>query len=149
MMFDAIESLSHIEEIKQLKARYIRLGDTKDWNALSEILAEDFEAVFDVAPRFSKDQPNSVAISGRDTFIQAWAPALVNVVTVHQVFMPEITLTGTATATGIWGLHTFAQMPNCIFQGWSHYHDEYLREGGVWKIRRSETRCLRSEETWS
>ena len=148
MTIERSEALAHIEEIKQLKARYIRFGDTQDWEGLAQILTEDFEAVFDAAPRFAKDQPSNVAIAGRDIFIQTFAHALVGVVTVHQVFMPEIKLTGTTTATGIWGLHTYAKMPGCIFQGWSHYHDEYRREDDIWKVRRSETRCLRSEETW-
>jgi hypothetical protein len=54
----------------------------------------------------------------------------------HLGLMPEITLTGDNTATGIWSLqdvfidlekddHTF---------GTAIYTDRYVREGGVWKI---------------
>ena len=58
---DVPQDVREIEQIKQLKARYIRFGDTQNWSELAQLLTEDFEAVFDIAPRFSKDQPTRVA----------------------------------------------------------------------------------------
>jgi len=84
--------LEDSEQIKTLKARYIRCGDTKQWDELAKLLTEDFAAHFEIAPRFSKDQPRRAEISGRDLFINTWSRALVGVVTMHAVFMPEITL---------------------------------------------------------
>jgi hypothetical protein len=89
---DIPQDLREIEQIKQLKARYIRFGDTQNWQEIAKLLTEDFEAVFDIAPRFSKDEPTRVALSGRSTFIEAWAPALVGVVTVHQAFRRSVSM---------------------------------------------------------
>lgn len=145
---DVSQSFHDIEQIKQLKARYIRFGDTKQWDELAKLLTEDFEAIFEIAPRFSKDQPTRAAVSGRDAFIQAWAPALVGVITVHHVLLPEIILTGPMTATGIWAMHDIVKLPKCHFEGWGHYHDQYVREDGVWMIKSSRVTRLHTEENW-
>ena len=50
---DAAAQLLAMEEIKQLKARYFRFVDTKDWEALSTIFCED--AVFDARAALSID----------------------------------------------------------------------------------------------
>jgi hypothetical protein len=42
--------LQDIEEIRTLKARYIRLGDTQQWNELATLLSADFAARFEIAP---------------------------------------------------------------------------------------------------
>lgn len=145
---DDRQVLNDIEQIKQLKARYIRFGDTKQWDEMAKILTEDFDAAFEGAPRFSKDQPTKAAISGRDAFIQAWAPALVGVTTVHLVLLPEITVTDATSATGIWMLHDQVWMPKCHYKGWGHYRDQYVKEDGMWKIRSSHVTRLHTEEVW-
>jgi len=145
---NAREHLQDIEQIKTLKARYIRFGDTKQWGDLAKLLTEDFAALFEIAPRFSKDQPRRAEISGRDLFINTWATALVGVVTMHQVFLPEITLISPTAANGIWAMHDLVKMPCCVFEGWGHYHDHYLKEHGVWRIKTSRVTRLHTEEEW-
>ena len=137
-----------IEQIKRLKARYIRFGDTQNWQELGKLFTEDFEAIFDVAPRFSKDQPTRAAFSGRNAFIEAWAPALVGVITVHQAFLPEIALTSPTAATGTWAMQDIVLMPKCHFKGWGHYHDHYIKNNGLWKIKATRTTRLHTEEVW-
>ena len=146
---DVPQNPHDIEQIKILKARYIRCGDTKNWDEMADLLTADFEAVFEIAPRFSKDQPSRAAASGRDAFIQGWAPALVGVITVHHVLLPEIVLTGATTASGTWALHDLVIMPQCQFKGWGHYHDRYAKEDGVWRIKSSHVTRLHVEETWT
>ena len=131
------QHLEDIEQIRTLKARYIRCGDTKQWDELAKLLTDDFAALFEIAPRFSKDQPRRAEISGRDLFINTWSRALVGVVTMHAVFMPEITLISPTAADGVWGMHDLVKMPNCVFEGWGHYHDRYVKEQGVWRIKES------------
>jgi len=109
---NAREHLLDIEAIKTLKARYIRFGDTKQWDELAKLLTDDFAATFEIAPRFSKDQPRRAEIAGRDLFINTWASALVGVVTMHAVFAPEITFISPTVAHGIWGMHDLVRMPN-------------------------------------
>lgn len=66
----------------------------------------------------------------------------------HQLSLPEITLTGDRTASGIWALHDYLVAPHCIFRGWGHYHDEYVMIDGNWKIQSSLVTRMRVEETW-
>jgi SnoaL-like protein len=145
---NAREQLQDIEEIKTLKARYIRFGDTKRWDDLAKLLTHDFTALFEIAPRFGKDQPRRAEISGRDLFIDTWASALVGVITMHAVFLPEITLVGSTTANGVWGMHDLVKMPKCVFEGWGHYHDHYVKEHGVWMIKASRVTRIHTEEQW-
>jgi len=145
---NAREHLQDIEEIKTLKARYIRFGDTKQWDDLAKLLTDDFAALFEIAPRLSKDQPRQAGISGRDLFINTWASGLVDVVTMHTVFLPEITLVSPTAANGIWGMHDLVKMPHCIFEGWGHYHDRYVKEQGVWMIKASRVTRIHTEEQW-
>ena len=142
------QHLEDIEQIETLKARYIRFGDTKQWEELAQLLTDDFSATFEIAPRFSKDQPRRAEISGRDLFIKTWAEALVGVITRHNVFLPEITLISPIAASGIWGMHDLVKMPNCVFEGWGHYHDHYVRENGVWMIKASRVTRIHTEEQW-
>jgi hypothetical protein len=142
------EHWQDIEEIKALKARYIRFGDTKQWDELAKLLTDDFTALFEIAPRFSKDQPRRAEISGRDLFINIWTTALVGVVTMHNVYLPEITLVSPTAANGIWGMHDLVKMPQCVFEGWGHYHDEYVKQQGVWLIKASRVTRLHAEEQW-
>jgi len=145
---NAREHSQDIEEIKTLKARYIRFGDTKQWDDLAQLLTDDFAALFDIAPRFSKDQPQRAEISGRDLFIKTWASALVGVVTMHNVFLPEITLAGPTAGSGVWGMHDLVKMPKCVFEGWGHYQDQYVKQQGVWKIKASRVTRLHTQEQW-
>jgi hypothetical protein len=145
---NAREHWQDIEEIKTLKARYIRFGDTKQWDDLAKLLTDDFTALFEIAPRFSKDQPQRVEISGRDLFVNTWASALVGVATMHDVFLPEITLVNAAAANGIWRMHDLVKMPKCVFEGWGHYHDQYVRQQGVWMIKASRVTRLHTQEQW-
>ena len=145
---NAREHLQDIEEIQTLKARYIRFGDMKRWDDLAKLLTDDFAALFEIAPRFSKDQPRRAELSGRSLFINTWASALVGVVTMHTVFLPEITLVSPTAANGIWGMHDLVKMPNCVFEGWGHYHDQYVKEHGVWMIKASSVTRIHTEERW-
>lgn len=145
---NARDDLRDIDELKTLKAKYIRFGDTKRWDDLAKLLTRDFTAIFEIAPRFSKDQPRRAEISGRDLFINTWATALVGVVTMHAVLLPEITLVSPSAADGIWGMHDLVKMPNCVFEGWGHYHDHYVKERGVWMIKASRVTRIHTEEQW-
>jgi hypothetical protein len=144
-----VEDLRDIEEIKQLRASYTRYGDTQQWSALANLFTGDFEFICDVMPRLSRDSPLSAHIKGRDTFIRDMNELVDGLKTVHHVYSPEITILGPTTATGIWAMTDWVQMPEGLFRGWGHYHEKYEKIDGVWKIR--ETHCTRNrtEESWS
>jgi len=148
MDLQGIQQLQDIEAIRQLKARYVRFGDTKQWDKLSELFMDDYEARFDSMPRMSKDGPVSGSVKGRRNFVDLFKTMLVGCTTIHHVHSSEITITGPDTATGIWSLHDVVMLPHCHFEGWGHYHDQYVKVGGEWKLSRSHTTRVHTEERW-
>ncbi|MCX4177415.1 MULTISPECIES: nuclear transport factor 2 family protein [Paraburkholderia] len=140
------ESWRDIEEIKQLKAKYVRYGDTQQWEKFRELFTEDFVGVYEVIPRSSSEESNTATIEGLDKFVVGMAVLLKGARTVHQAFLPEITLTSPTTAEGIWAMHDWVQMPTSEFKGWGHYHERYVKVDGVWKIEYSRTTRLRTWE---
>jgi uncharacterized protein (TIGR02246 family) len=134
---DALQQLLDIEEIKQLKARYFRLMDTKDWDGWAGLFTAD--AVMDA---------DGYVGEGRDEIAAFLRQILDGVVTTHHGHMQEITITGPATATGVWAMFdylTFPGDPSPGFRGYGHYHEEYAREPDGWRIRRVKLTRLRMD----
>ena len=126
--------MDDLEAIKQLKARYFRLMDTKQWDAWGDLFTED--AVLQASP-----DPEE-RFHGRDEIVAKVSHVLRDAVTVHHGHMPEIEIHGD-TATGVWAMDDFVEMPQLVLHGWGHYHEEYAREDGRWRIRRSRLTRLR------
>jgi uncharacterized protein (TIGR02246 family) len=119
-----------IEAIKQLKARYFRTMDTKDWTGMREVFTDD--VVMDTT-----DAGGNV-IAGADEFLDFLRPTLADAVTVHHGHMPEIQLTSPTTATGIWALQdTILWAKGGRMVGYGHYHETYEKTDGRWRIKSS------------
>ena len=134
-----LEDLRAIEEIKQLKARYFRLMDTKRWKDWALVFATD--AVMEVP---EVDMVNN----GRAEIVATVRGALEGVLTAHHGHMPEIEITGTDRARGIWAMFDYVEWPDqdgprVGLQGYGHYHEEYVREDGQWRIARTRLERLR------
>ena len=131
--------LAEIEEIKQLKARYFRLMDTKQWAAWGEQLTDD--CVLEYA-----DRP-PIRVEGREAVVDFVRGALDEAVSVHQGLMPEIELTGPTTARGFWAMADVVEWTGDrrgnSLQGFGHYEDEYAKEDGRWRVRRMRITRLR------
>jgi hypothetical protein len=132
-------ALDEIEAIKQLKARYFRLMDTKQWQAFGDLFTED--AWLSASP-----DPNET-FAGRADIVRRVSGVLRDATTVHHGHMPEIELTGSDTATGIWAMYDFVELPQLVLHGWGHYHEEYAKQEGRWRIRRSRLSRLRLDIT--
>ena len=128
-----------IEAIRQLKARYFRLMDTKQWDQWGDVFTED-------AHLAASPDPNET-FHGRTDIVKRVSAVLRDARTVHHGHMPEIELTGPDTATGIWAMYDFVDMPQLVLHGWGHYHEEYAKQGGAWRIRRSRLTRLRLDIT--
>jgi len=97
-------ALFDIESIKQLKARYCRYLDAKDWTAWRELFADDF--VSQIAGTGGR------ATIGADEFV-AYARSTLgrrSQPTVHQVHSPEISLTSPISARGVWALNDVVRL---------------------------------------
>lgn len=134
-----MDELLEIERIKQLKARYFRTMDTKDWAAMRQVFADD--AVIDTT------EAGGNRTEGADAFIEFLQPTLANVVTAHHGHMPEIEITSESTARGIWALHDTIWLPDgtLLLRGYGHYHETYEKVGGEWRIRSSTLTRLHTE----
>jgi hypothetical protein len=92
-----------IEAIKQLKARYFRTMDTKDWDAMREVFTDD--VVMDTTASGGN------VITGAEQCIAFLREAIGDVVTVHHGHTPEIELKSPTTAVGIWAMEDMLRWP--------------------------------------
>ena len=137
--------LADVEAIRRLKARYFRLLDTKDWAGWRRLFTDDLTSGTDTpTPTPRPDGPTAPPrLPGADGFV-AWTRELIgDGVTVHHGFMPEIELTGPDSARGIWAMADIVELPGVTLHGYGHYHEEYRREGGEWRIARLHLSRLR------
>jgi SnoaL-like domain len=137
---DEAATLLAIEAIKQLKARYCRYLDTKDWAAWRAIFTDDF--VSDTAEAGGK------LIAGADDFVAFTRKGIgrASQVTAHQVHAPEIELTSATTARGVWALQDVVHFgPGVNLVGYGHYHETYENVGGQWLIKSSKLTRLRED----
>ncbi len=133
-------TLLAIESIKQLKARYCRHLDAKEWSAWRTIFTDDF--VSDTAEAGGK------VIDGADEFVAFTRKALGRPAqaTAHQVHAPEITLTSATTAHGVWALQDVVRFgPGVTLVGYGHYHETYQNISGQWLIKSSKLTRLRED----
>ncbi len=122
-----VRRLEDIEAIKQLKAKYWRCVDRKLWDEMNKVFTED--ATADYGPK-SK-------LKGRQAIVQFLKSSLGadTVITSHVGQRPEIELTSESTATGTWWLNDYIVMqPNTRRRGYAFYEDEYVKDGGTWRI---------------
>lgn len=137
-----MSTLDDIEAIKQLKARYFRLMDTKDWDGFRDCFTADL--VVDVSA------DGAGVFEGVDAFMTMLVPTMQEVVSVHHGHMPEIELTGDDTATGIWAMEDhlrFGSEGQMELHGYGHYHETYRKVDGDWKIATTRLTRVRLDLT--
>jgi len=135
MTDDPLAILLAKDELQNLKARYCRYLDTKDWDGFASIFAHD--AVMDVRADTGNDP-----ITGVDAILAQVRFAVDNAATSHQVHTPEIKITGPDSAQAIWAMQDRvvwqagkSPLPNVVsITGYGQYHEQYRRIDGEWKI---------------
>ena len=115
--------------ITELKARYCRCLDTKDWEGYAAVFADD--VVLDTTaaggPRFE----------GREAAVAGVRAAVERAITTHHVHSPEITVDGDV-AHAIWAMQDRNIWPESrSLLGFGHYHETYVRRDGRWQIAES------------
>jgi uncharacterized protein (TIGR02246 family) len=130
--------MDDIEAIRQLKARYFRTMDAKDWDGMRQVFTDDL--VMDTTGAGGR------VTSSADEFMAILRETLDGTITVHQGHMPEITLTSETTATGIWALNDIVIWPNGVrLDGYGHYHETYEKTAGEWRIKSSKLTRLHTD----
>lgn len=125
--------MGDIDEIQQLKYRYLRALDTKHWADMAATLTED------VIGRYGESLGETHDFDNRADLMAFMEKAMgPDIITEHRVTHPEITVAGDE-ATGIWYLQDKVIVPKFDFMliGAAFYHDRYRRTADGWLI--SET----------
>jgi bile-acid 7alpha-dehydratase len=121
--------LVEIEQIHQLKYRYVRFIDQKRWDDLGALFAEDATASYG---------GGAVMLAGRPAIMEFLTGSMgdQSMLTSHKVHQPEITLTGPDTAEGVWALDDLVILGELgmTVRGASFYDDRYTRVDGRWLI---------------
>ncbi|MBP1689212.1 MAG: snoaL-like domain protein [Deltaproteobacteria bacterium] len=124
-----MQDLREIEAIKQLKYKYLRCVDLKRWDELRECFAEDATSAYGDGQYSFRGREQImeflIARMDRPTFI-----------TFHHCHHPEIQLTSSTTAVGIWAMEGMGidLQAGTINHCAAYYHDEYVQRNGQWQI---------------
>ena len=118
--------LEEIEKIKQLKARYFRLMDVKNWDEWRDIFT------IDVIGDYGESEQDKA--EGVDELVRIVRNFLNGATTIHHGHMPEIEIIDENTAKGIWAMEDIVDHPEFYLKGYGHYYEEYKKMNGKWKI---------------
>lgn len=133
------QDLVDVHEIQQLKYRYCRLLDTKQFDELGRLLMPDCTVAYG---------GGAIALEGRDAVVAYLSKAMGSprILTSHIVAHPEIEVVG-HSATGSWVLTdvVVAQDAQCAIRGASYYQDRYVRTDDGWRIEHTGYRRLYEE----
>jgi ketosteroid isomerase-like protein len=126
---DDVARLVAMEEIKQLKARYARVIDSKHWDALGALFTADAVS----------HHPILGTSIGSAQIVDAISTSMRDGVYAHHVGMPEISVED-HTATAVWSVIVLSH-PNAdagdVHEARSEYHEEYQKgTDGRWRISR-------------
>jgi SnoaL-like protein len=124
--------LATLEEIRQVKYRYLRCVDLKLWDELAEVFTPD--ATVDYGTQV---YGKPLKLDGRDAIVGFLRKNLgPSMITVHRAGQPEITVDGD-TAHGIWSFEdtVIATEFKMVITGAAFYRDRYERGAdGQWRI---------------
>lgn len=135
-----IEELMAREAIRETKARYCRLLDTKRWEEWGELFTEDIE--MDVSEDVKRIPGAATVLKGRAVVVAQVRAIIHPTRSVHQVHHPEIRFLSDTEAEAIWAMEDDVVFPDGIpapfrsKQAFGHYYETYRREDGAWRIAR-------------
>jgi hypothetical protein len=123
--------LADIEAIKQLKARYFRLMDTRRWTEWGSVFTADCHLRVEHEPGVI-----GTDVRGRENIVRGVQQALEGTRTVHHGHMPEIEVLGPTMARGVWAMFDFVSWGDeRDLKGYGHYHETYRKSpSGHWQI---------------
>jgi SnoaL-like domain len=112
--------------IAAVKAQYFRFIDLKDWDGFRSIFTDD--AVF--------DHPTIGTYDDIDVAVKAVSELIGDMWTFHEGSIPDITLLGPDRAAGIFAMSSHSLPPGRegFARTFGHYHDEFRRVDGVWRL---------------
>ena len=136
----SLQRLWDIEQIKQLKARYFRFLDTKDWAGFRDLFTEDCV--------HHLPEESEVRTQNNEEYLASVRVILDKGITTHHGHMPEIALLSDTEAEGIWAMFDYVQVDGpdgrIDIQGYGHYLETYRKcPDGRWRISSKRNERLR------
>ena len=135
MTLSGLQRLLDVEAIKQLKSRYCRFIDTKQWDALRTLFTDDV--------RFDGFASAPTGSDGA-AFVKGVSARLNDAFTMHHCHTPDIAFLDDSTARCIWAMADYMEWPQPInlpdapnargMYGFGHYEEEYRKANGLWKM---------------
>lgn len=129
-----LQTLEDVQAIMQLKHRYFRLLDHKQWPELRTCFTDDVETHY---------ESGHYQFSGIDDVMRFLSESLDGLqgggrFALHLGHHPEIEVFSPTEARGLWTLHAPILERGPGRAGWqdSFYEDEYRKENGLWRISR-------------
>ena len=137
------DRLADLEAIKQLKARYFRFIDTKDWAAFRDLFTDDCKHWL--------PQESAVPFMTNDEYFKMNEELLGTGVTTHHGHMPEITFCSDTEAEGIWAMFDYVQIEppsgRVSIAGYGHYFETYRKcADGKWRISSKRNQRIRLDQ---
>ena len=124
--------LTELEAIKRLKYKYLRCLDQKLWDEIATCFTADASCSY---------SGGRYAFEGRDAIVDFLRGAMgaPSFHSSHRVHHPEIEFTSPTTATGVWALEdvVIETRAGITIRGAAFYRDEYAKQDGAWRIRRT------------
>jgi hypothetical protein len=139
------DRLVDVYAIQQLKARYFRYLDAKEWDLWRVLFTDDL--YFAVEESIRPDQTTKMR-QGGDAFVVRVSKALETAITVHHGHMPDIEFIGPGEATAVWAMNDWVDDADkgYAMRGWGHYHEKYRKQStGEWQISELRLTRLRRE----
>jgi 3-hydroxyisobutyrate dehydrogenase-like beta-hydroxyacid dehydrogenase len=135
--------LADLEAIKQLKARYFRFIDTKDWVAFRDLFTDDCKHWL--------PQESAVPFMTNDDYFAMNEELLTPGVTTHHGHTPEITFLSDTEAEGIWAMFDYVQTETpsgrVSIKGYGHYFETYRKcDDGAWRISSKRNQRIRLDQ---
>ena len=124
--------LVEIAAIERLKYAYFRCLDLKEWDEIAELFVPEATCAYSAG---------AYSYEGRDAIVGFFRKAMgrESFLSSHKAHHPEIELTGTDTATGVWALEDWVidTQWNLDIRGAAFYTDDYVKRDGKWLILRT------------
>lgn len=131
MTQDLLQQFFDYKAICELKARFGRLADAKDWEAFKDLFTP--ETTFDLGA--------GQLLHGGETYAYAVRDMLEGAVSLHRFLMPEITFHSPTEASGIWMINDYNEWPadpktgeRNAYKGYGREYETYGKIDGDWKI---------------
>ena len=133
-IMNASSDVSTWQQLCELKAKYFRFIDMKNW--------EDFADVFTADAILRNSE---VTVTGRAEIVEYVMGRLDGAISVHHGHMPEIEINGDE-AHGIWAMEDFIERRDGTkFKGYGHYFERYRFED-KWRIAEIQLTRLRRDQ---